>query len=219
MEFLKKIVARYLLLVPIIWLLISAVWFWRENITTERALLMEKFDQAVTLTESLAAAVEANTDRKWLDHEQNIRNCAEYIDSLYQVFGAAYKPFMEAYAYRQDGGSLELITEREYETSPFEPLQYAEFTKAVGENEKGTITINYKPEKQDYRDLHMYYRWMPLYSSPKERFLVVVGVSKYSVVSTIPMWKTIGQIANILVTFAFNVCAVIAICRSRGGKT
>jgi len=195
---------KYLILVPIIFLVANGIYFRHAAKEIQNALLSEKYREAVDIVDMLAAAVEANAERRWLDHEQNMVASVEFIDRLYQVYAGAYKPV---------GGELALVTERHYETSPFEPFDFAEFAEMAAARESGDLVVGYAPEAQPYRGLHLYFRWMPLYSPPGERYLVVAGVSQYSVTSTIPLWVSAGQWVSMALTFAINVSLILLIAR------
>jgi hypothetical protein len=191
---------KYLLMIPIALMLFSVVYFRlvTHHINTTR--LQEKIVEIIHLTDGLAAAVEGNPRRPWHEHDANVINNVEFIDSLYQVYAAAY--------WLEDG-KLSLITKRNFETSIFEPLDYPDFIAAVNASENGTITIGYTPEDQDYRDLHMYFRWMPLYSPPDERYLVVAGVSKHSLTIALSLWVSIGLWIIVVVVLA--LCFTLAV--------
>jgi hypothetical protein len=195
---------KYLLLVPIVFLAMSGIYFRHAAKEIQNALLGEKYKEAIDIVDILAAAVEANTERQWQDHEQNIVASVEYTDRLYQVYAEAYKPI---------DGELVSITERFYETSPFAPFEFAEFIEMAAAKESGSLVIGYTPDDQDYRGLHLYFRWMPLYSPPDERYLVIVGISRYSVVSTVPLWVSAAQWASMGLTFAINVSLILLLAR------
>ena len=150
---------------------------------TQAAFLRERVMTTTDAVDMLAAAVEANPDRQWYDHEFNIRDGVEHLDQVEQVYAAAFKVV---------DGEYRLFTARYAETSPFEPFDFPAFVEAVKTQYYGHIVINYSPEGQSARDLHVYFRWMPLYSGSGEQYLVVVGVSKYSIVSNAYMWVSIG---------------------------
>ena len=132
----------------------------------------------------LAAGVEAEPDRPWYDHEYNIRDAVEYLDNLPQIYAAAFKVVCDEHV---------LFTERFAESSPFKPFDYPDFEAAITSQVFDHIVINYTPEGQLNRDLHVYFRWMPLYSGSGEQYLVVVGVSKYSIVSNAYIWLSAGM--------------------------
>ena len=201
---------KYLLLLPILFLVAGALFFRFANREIQNALLQEKYVEIVHSVDMLAAAVEANPGRLWQDHERNITDSVEYLDQLYQVYAAAYRPV--------DGG-FTLITERFYETSPFEPFDFCEFTDAINGQDSGGIVIGYAPEGQAYRELYIYFRWMPLYSQPDERYLVIGGVSVHSVTVSVPQWVSAGQLANMGVTFALQIFCVLLYLRTESEKT
>jgi len=166
--------------------------------------LKEKYEEIINAVDMLEAAVDANPKREWQEHERNIRDSVEFMDKLYQVYAAAYKPV---------GDNIVLITERFYETSPLEPFDSKDFRDAIILQEKGTLTIGYAPENQTYREMLLYFRWMPVYTSPNERYLVVAGVSQYSVTVSISLWVSIGQWVSMAITFLLNAWLIILLIR------
>lgn len=195
---------KKLLLLPVIFLALNAVFFSHATKEIEKTLLQGKYEDAMNFVDMLAAAVEATTEREWQDHEKNIRDSVEFVDQLHQVYAGAYK---------QIDGRLTLITERYYETSIFEPLDYPEFTDAISAHDHGKLVIGYTPEEQDYRELHLYYRWMPLYSPTGDRYLVAAGVSRLSIRPVVAQWVSTSQLASMAITFALNVWLVVLLTR------
>ena len=204
MKFINNKRKKYLILLPMVFLLLNAFYFMYATKEIKNALLQEKYVETAHAVDMLYAAVEATVDREWCDHKLNIRDSIEYLDTLYQIFAAAYKVI---------DGNLVIFTERVYETSPLEPLERDEFIQAVFSNEKGSIVLGDTPKDQQYREVHLYYRWMPLYSPPSERYLVVIGVSTYSVTAKVALWVSGGQWASMLITFVINVWFVILLAR------
>ena len=204
MRFLSDHKKRYLLLIPLALLLFNALFFQFSNKKIQEAILDEKLVAIIEKTDMLAASVEANPERPWYEHEQNIRDAVEYMDRLYQVYGGAYKSI---------GGELVQFTDRYYETTIFEPLEYPEFIAAINADDSGKIVIGYTPENQTYRELHLYFRWMPLYSASNERYLVVGGVSQYSIVTQIPVWVSTGQWISMAITFVMQIWIVVMLAQ------
>ena len=190
---------KYILIAPMLFLVFSAVFFSRANKEIKQSLMQEKYYEIIHAVDMLGAAVEANPDRPWGDHERNIVDSVEYLDGLEQVYAAAYEP--------TDSG-LALITDRTFETSIFEPFDYSEFVEMIGEKESGTITIGYTPEHQSYRELYIYFRWMPVYSAPHSRYLVVAGVSEHSIIVKVGAWVSMGQAVHMAATFLLNEALV-----------
>jgi len=192
---------RYLFLLPVVILLLNVLVGQYAFRKTETTMLKEKLIEVTNSIDVLAAGIESDTERPWYEHEQRIIGSVEFLDGLYQVYGGAYK---------MAGGELTLITARTYETSAIEPMEYPEFAETVYCEKAGGYIIGYTPEKQTYRELHLYFRWIPINNTPGEQFLVVGGVSKYSIVSQISIWVYIGQWLSIGVTFILN-CWLIAL--------
>ena len=157
-------------------------------------LLREKYNEIINHVNILAITIDAEVERNAADYEYHIRGASEYIDKLYQVYCGAYRLRTD-----EDGvKELELITDRFYETSTFEPTEYDEFIELVFKHESGGIVINYAPENQTRRDLHIYFRWIPTSTEVAERYLVVAGVSVHSITATAPLWRAAGQWITLL---------------------
>ena len=204
MSFLNHKVLRYLVLIPLLFQLANAMYSQRAAHLAAEAMLREKYVDAVEKVDMLAAAVDATPARTWYEHEMNIIGAVTYLDALYQIYGAVYV---------LADGDLLLITERNFETSIFEPLDYPEFVDAVNANDSGGIIIGYTPEGQAYRELHLYYRWMPLYSSGGERYLVITGVSEHSVVSRTMLLASSWQVVNAILSVLLTAWLVYMIAR------
>jgi hypothetical protein len=203
MEFLNNFRRKYLLLIPVVFLLFNAFYNLYVIRSIKDVLLEEKYIETVNSIDMLGAAVDANNSRYWEDHEQNISASINFMDNLPMVFAAAYKPVDGVYT---------LITEREYSTN-FDPMVYSEFIKAIKTQTSGGVVVGFTPEGGDYRKLHLNFRYMPTYSPPEERYLVVTGVSHYSVMVHVPTIFTFGQWVSTLITFAINVWLIALIAR------
>ena len=159
--------------------------------------LEEKFVEIKNIIDTVAAAINADADTHWTYHERNVIAHTESIDRLEQVYAAAYK---------YDGESLVLMTVREYETSPLDPFDFPESDVMFSGAESGRFLIRYKPDFQTERDMHLYYRWMPSYSAPYEKYLVIGGVTEYSIQTQIPTIFTIGQwVGTVIITALFFI--------------
>ncbi|MCL2060875.1 MAG: hypothetical protein FWH01_17760 [Oscillospiraceae bacterium] len=177
---------KYIFLLALLFFLANAYWNLHAVKAIKAAQVEEKYIEVVDIVDTIAAAVNADAGRPWLEHERNIADSAEHVDSLHQVYAAAFR-----------GAGLEPITERHYETSPLEPFEFEEARAAVSSGEeRGRFEIGYAPEGQGYRVMHLYYRWMPSYSPPGERYLLVAGVTEHSIRTRIPALYTAGQWAS-----------------------
>ena len=195
---------RYLFLLPVLVLILNAIYFKFITDEIKRALLGEKYTEIVNAVDMLGAAAEADADRLWLNHKDSIRDSVEFLDGLYQIYAALYMCADE---------QIFLVSDRVYETSPFEPLEYSYFREAVSSRESGSVVIGYAPDGQTHRDMHIYFKWLPLYLPSGERYFVAAGVSSYSVVTSISVWVSAGQWASMAVTFALNVWLILMLSR------
>ena len=180
MKTITKCVLRNLRLLIVVALIAAAIIL---PLAIQSAFLVEKLHTVTDAVNMLAAGIEMDPQKPWFEHEMQIIGSVESLDQLEQVYASAFKI--------TDSEPI-LLTERYYETSPFEPFEYADFVSAITEYEYGHININYAPESQSNRDIHVYYRWMPLYSPVGEQYLVIVGISKHSVLSKAHLWLSVG---------------------------
>ena len=195
---------KYVALLPLMILILSAVFFMYAGREIENALLHTKFNDMVVFVESLNTAAEANQGRSASDHEAYIHKAIEHLDRQPQLFAAVYQLADD---------ELTIVTERWYETSPLDPLARAEFREAIAGNEYGTLVMSDTPEGQQHRENLVYFRWMPPHTPDGSRSLMVVAVSYLCIDSTPMLWVAIGQWASIAVTFALNVWLVILLVR------
>jgi len=194
-------------LVPILFLLFNAIYFKNVTKQIEEALVAEKNVAMHDLLDMMFVAVQANPDRDWEEHEKNIQHSIRFVDSLYMVFAAAYKP-------NEDCFDLVLITERNYATN-FNPLEFDRFQTAIHEADSGDLVISFIPtmgvEEGNVVTYHLYFRWMPMYTPANQRYLLVTGVSKHSVVTRIPILISAGQWVNTFITFALNATMIVIV--------
>jgi len=188
--------------------LVNIIVYEFANTRIEKRVLEEKYIEVVDLINMLGAAVDGNPNRYWEEHEENIVPSIEFLDRKYRVYGAIYKP--------ADNG-FELITERfqepiqdknSFSETLFNPFDYQEFIDLIDSKESGQLMLRFKPDGDISHDLHVYYRYMPLYAPPEERYLVIGGLSKYSIVTNSSLWIFVGQCISSLVTTVLGVLLV-----------
>ena len=205
METLTKILndpkKKFIVFLALLFLIINSYWNLHSARLINDTLLEEKYIETKNCIDMLCEAVDANTNRVAADHEDNITASIAFMDNLPLTFAAGYR--------LTDEGVISLITERDYATN-FDPLIYVEFIEAVSSNMSGDIILGFTPDGGEYRDMRIYYRWLPSYAAENERYLAVMGVSKYSVIVTIPALFTIGQwISTVILTILFLVFVYI----------
>ena len=202
MDFLRK----YFVWISVVLLIPLVFYFYFVTDEINTALLNENIVKIRDEINLLAAAVEADPDLHWTEHEKNIIAYVEDLDAINQVVAAVYD------------NDLILQTERYALTSPFEPLEYPEFVTAIRTNTQGMLTIGYTPLDQAYRDLHIFYRWMPSYAPPEEQYLVFGGVSKFTVVSEVQKFVLFGLWGSLTINFLMNVLYLVLFVRDKGER-
>jgi len=167
------------------------------------ARLEEKYIEVKNGVDRIAKAVNASDQVYWELHEEHIITSVTDIDSLDQVYAAAYK---------FDGENLHLITTRIYDERDYEntevltPINYEEAGVIFNGQQSGRFEIGYTPSYQKWRKMLIYYRWMPSYSAPDEKYIVLAGVTEYSIQTQIPALHTFGMcVSTALVALLFFI--------------
>jgi len=93
------------------------------------------------------------------------------------------------------------------------PLDYPEFVQAVHANEQGTLVYTYETAQAGKREIYMCFRWVPTDTSCETRYLIAVGVSRFTVNESIDRTVIYGAIAFIIVMAIFMSMAVVYVCR------
>ena len=195
MKFIKansEMLSMILLIVLLVGLCIFCSWYGKREI--KDALLQEKYTEIVNIVNMLAVVTNG-------DDEEILIKAAEFIDEINQIYGAVYKV---------TNGELMILTARNFETSIFDPLDYADFIDAISGQDKGGAVIGYTPENQSFREMHIYFRWMA------GKYLIVAGASEHSVTTKVNGWTFAGQAASASVIFIF--AAVISFMIPRAKK-
>lgn len=206
---------KYLLIIPLAALILFvAVYYMNENRIIREILLTEKFITVTDSVDMLADAVEVNAATGGRRNANFIVSCTESIDKIYQVYACAYS---------YDDGYLEQISERYSENANdvtlFDPFDHPEFAEAVYANDMGSVTV-----ESMGLDRYLYYRWMPL-GDYGQKFLVVAGVSRLSVITQIPIlvsivpWVFTAVLTGLTVGLVLLLTRLGYIYKSRhGGK-
>ena len=180
-------VKAWLLLIPV---LVMAVIYGSirigENVV-EGLLLREKFVSIHTMVDAIEWSVNVESPvavEDLLGH------------SLASIARIDIEPFVYAAAFTVTDEGLLLLSERD-DMTDFDPRHYTAFTDAIRDNTSGELTIGFTPEGMPYRDLLMYYKWMPT-DLP---YLIVIGVSKYSITTQVPVVMNMSLWLMVIVTF------------------
>ena len=97
------------------------------------------------------------------------------------------------------------------DAAPFDPREYPQLNLAMKTQDRGEMKVWFDKKHIQPYDMHVYWRWVPTNHEHSHRLLVVIGVSKYSLDSSISGWITYGAVALIVTASMFIVGCVIFI--------
>lgn len=140
---------------------------------------------------------EVDKDEDWgeggYDYDGKVSHTVGLIDRQYEIFACAYKT-------NEDGMPVP-VSERTYESSPFDPLASVEFTQTIVNGaDRGNKAIYWTPEGSDGRYMYTYWRWVPDPRQVEDPYLIVIAVSEFSIGTTTASWVNATSIA---LSFAF----------------
>jgi hypothetical protein len=204
---------RYLLLIPIVFLLLFSIYNWYSTKEIQKALLQEKYNELVLGVDVIADLIDEFicTDKDWgiYDYESKIKSVVVRIDESHQAFASVYG---------YQNGRLVMLTERKGEFVTFEPLNYPEFIKSITRMESGRLLLEYSAREYDKQDMHLYFRWIPFFDEPNGPILVVTSVSYDSISVPMALWVSIGQWVGLFVTFILETFLILMICKINNVK-
>jgi hypothetical protein len=193
----------------------AGVHRWNVGAVTD-ALLEEKFLESKKHLDFLCNHVdnEVEIDLDWgMYHYGDILKLdMEWLDGQYMTYAALFNE------------ELELLSERSesVEAQPFEPFldkeHGAEFTALVraAANREGRDTVEngeyimrFAPDGAEPRDMYIYFRWVPTDSNLNSRFLVIVAVSEYSVISEINERMSFVGLVNIALSYLGEFAVIL----------
>jgi len=82
----------------------------------------------------------------------------------------------------------------------------------------GDLIIRYKPDVGDERDVYVHYRWIPTGAQYNDRFLVVVAISRLTIINNTAGWYQVGSVTLIAITTILNIVMVTLIARMAKNK-
>lgn len=154
--------------------------------------IAEKHTGIVERIEMLSDTISAISDN---DRREAVRKGVISMDNRWEVYAAAYV---------SDSAGLTLITPRNSEhseRSTFDPVKYPDLYAALVANQSGDYIQGYTPDGRDFRNLHIHYQWVPKGGPREDQYLVIAGISKYSINNGAAYWDTTGHLIGISVTF------------------
>jgi hypothetical protein len=126
----------------------------------------------------------------WLtyDYQPVLKNLVAHIDADYGLYAELLDKNLK-------GLSKRTIQSEVY----FDITEHKDVLDIVKNNQSGTIdlTLAFPKAKIKPYPFHIYYRWIPSDTSYETRYCIVIGVSKYSVITYSSEWLVYGVIALI----------------------
>ena len=194
----------------------------------QAALLLDKYSEITNSVNILASVAETNSKRLLFDREASIQDSMELLETVHQIQCYAYKvadgefamiqgQWQEKYQ-EQEKGQGQGQSHGQGDTSPpFDPLGFQELREAADSQDSGSLVVPAHPGARG-KEMHLYFRWMPLNMPAGERSLLVACVSQESLTSAVPFWASVGPWICISATFIINICLFILasknICQS-----
>ena len=212
-NFFTKKMYNFLFLFPVVIMITFSLFFARLTREIEQNLLNEKFEE-----KKLEVSMMANNADEFIGknkdweirhdyYQQSLIFNMEELDRSYMTFAVVYDK------------DLKRLSKQVNYNGGFDPMEYTDFVTAVYNNQTlGDMVIKFKPADEAEREVYVHYRWIPTGSSFNDRFLVVIGISKLTIVTQTDGWFRVGSIALILITTVLNIAMVAVICRMASKK-
>jgi len=201
---------RYLILLPLIFLLLNAVYYQYMMKEVTNRLLQEKFNQIAADVDILGQTIDefVNTDQDWgvYDYTDNICKVVASIGTL---------PHTIADVYRENRYGLARLSQRAPDQESFDPRAYVQFNSAIAKQEQGRLILNFSANNQKPMQMYLYFRWVPTGPQLDNRFLVVVAVSLQSITTPMALWISVGQWVSMAITFILEAWLVLLVTNFR----
>jgi len=196
----------YLSFLPIICLLLNMSFYNYSSVKVKETMLAEKYIEIKYIIDILSESVSIYSPET---AENRLIFQIEYLDQRYQIYAAVYKlgdhGFERITKRYQESITGEWLEESVYLVDPF---KYAGFNIAIENLPYGDYVLRNKPvidihpiDNQEH-DLLLYFRRLHVDS---EEYLIIGGVSVYSLVSQLPKWLSAGHYLTIAMLIILQV--------------
>ena len=176
--------------------LLKAYYAHEDSLVREKA--WEKRQDVNLLCDTAERMIELSVDAEMVQYA--LQYAISYMES---EFTSTF-----AQLYRFQGGRLSPMIE----LSPgvgggekHDPLAYPEFVDAIQHSETGSLIYWYATEEAGGRNIYMYYRWVsiPDGNGYETKYLVAVGISKFTISEHLSPNIIYGTIALVIVASTF----------------
>jgi len=196
-------------------MILSAWYFHQLSLVIHDSLLNVRFDDRISALDMITYHVDefVRLDDDWYTdrayYETSLQFLIENIDR---------EPYTVASFYDENLNRLSI--HRDSKETNFDPMQYSDFITAVKENESGRMRLKYSSPNEPTQEFWVYYRWIPTFISPEDRYLIVIGLSHLSLVNYPENWLNGGIAALMIVMTCLNGMLILIVsskprCRNK----
>ena len=212
MIYIPKGKLRYLFLLPIIILISFTGYFYQAHKLVYEMLINEKYiDRQFVVDiacDEIDRIVTLNPNFSKDNYITVLRHVAEEIDNTYGSYGELFDHELNSQSTRNHF----------FADSPLKIFDHSEIVNAVSNAERGKVVLWYNKPSIPQHYLYIYFRWVPTDSENKDKLLLIVGVSKYSVNSKIGVKMIYGTVALIIISTIFVTAALIILLERRARR-
>jgi len=202
---------KYILLLPLLVLGGFCIYFPIAQESTETLLVqelaLERQQSIGTICSVINNFIAKNPE--WDGCEETLVSIIEYIDQNYKTTFAQ--------VYDHDLNALTKVSPGARGGQKHDPLNYSQFISAVtaarSGSGQGDLVYWYENPEAGGRDVYISFRWVPMSRDVSERYLVVLGVSKYSINSNINSGLQKGAIALIFTTSVIVIMSIVMLTK------
>jgi len=163
------------------------------NVTVHELLLKEKYIELIDIVDTIAETMNATRTRGPVEFgEHYLIAAVEHLDRLPYIYAMLFKydtsNFIEMSARHVDEESHLL----------FNAMYFTDFKRMVLENDSGEMMLQVKESSYGPHEIFIYFRWTPMTFDRNDRWVIVGGASKFSVITEVPFLLSGGPYIAIL---------------------
>ncbi|MCL2350991.1 MAG: hypothetical protein FWC55_00515 [Firmicutes bacterium] len=197
---------KYLLLLPIILMICSSMFFKYANDEMMNVIMSEKFIElraAVNMISTMVdRLVERDNDWETYDYSQDVVPLVEAADDRYATFAVLYNDQYQPVSQRQTAVLLD------------DPFAYPNFVSSVKANNNGEVDLQVTDADKNVNNFKMYFQWLPTDAKYQHRYLVVAGLCEQSITVKPASLLGIDMMLVIGATFFANLALVVMLIHS-----
>lgn len=173
-----------------------------NNVLLNEKIIDRRFDIDI-ICDEIDRIIEQNKDWDTYNYKSILSSLVTKIDATVGTYSELFDEQMKSLSVRRPL----------FGKAPFAPFNYPQLMDAIQNNEYGDMKIMFNEIGAIPHIIHVYFRWTPTDKSLKNRMLVLVGVSRFSIDSNIGNEIIYGAVALIIVASLFILVCVILLCQ------